>query len=507
MIPCCICGTMIASNNANMCVDCLRTQVDITEGIPKQLPLQWCRGCGRYHQPPSAWIDAPLESPRLLTLCLKKLRGLNKVKLVDAGFIWTEPHSRRIKVKLTIQREVFTSTILQQSFVVEYVVTGLQCGDCQKLQAQNTWTAVAQVRQKVNHKRTFFLVEQLILKHNAHTNTINIKEFPDGLDFYFHNRSHAVKFVEFLQSIVPIRYITAQKLISHDPKSNIYNYKYTFSVEIAPICRDDLICLPKKVAVSMGNIAPLVICHKVANVIRMVDPSDLQGASVTPAAYWQAPFRAIASRDQLIEYVVLDISRHPSRKTLGKLTLCDVQVARSRDFGVNDTTFLGRTHLGHLLHPGDTALGYDLTSSVFNPADIKALGHDGTTPDFFLVKKCYAVRQRRARPRHWELKQLDKEKVGVEELSTRALREIEAREASQYEQFLQELEEDPELRSKLNLYKKKDAERIAQKRKEELEEDADEFPEVELCELLDDLEITPSFPAPSHAPFDLLDDE
>jgi NMD protein affecting ribosome stability and mRNA decay len=29
--------------------------------------------------------------------------SLNQVKLVDAGFIWTEPHSMRLKVKLTIQ--------------------------------------------------------------------------------------------------------------------------------------------------------------------------------------------------------------------------------------------------------------------------------------------------------------------------------------------------------------------------------------------------------------------
>jgi len=41
-----------------------------------------------------------------LSLCLKKLKGLNKVRLVDAGFVWTEPHSKRIKVKLTIQKEV-----------------------------------------------------------------------------------------------------------------------------------------------------------------------------------------------------------------------------------------------------------------------------------------------------------------------------------------------------------------------------------------------------------------
>lgn len=29
-----------------------------------------------------------------------------KVRLVDAGFVWTEPHSKRLKVKLTIQKEV-----------------------------------------------------------------------------------------------------------------------------------------------------------------------------------------------------------------------------------------------------------------------------------------------------------------------------------------------------------------------------------------------------------------
>jgi len=44
-----------------------------------------------------------LESRELLSLCLKKLKGLNRVKLVDAGFVWTEPHSKRIKVCCYIQ--------------------------------------------------------------------------------------------------------------------------------------------------------------------------------------------------------------------------------------------------------------------------------------------------------------------------------------------------------------------------------------------------------------------
>lgn len=60
----------------------------------------------RYLQPPSTWVSAALESHELLAICLNRLKGLNKVHLVDAGFIWTEPHSKRIKVKLTVQKEV-----------------------------------------------------------------------------------------------------------------------------------------------------------------------------------------------------------------------------------------------------------------------------------------------------------------------------------------------------------------------------------------------------------------
>ncbi len=32
---------------------------------------------------------------------------------MDAGFIWTEPHSKRIKVKLSIQKEVKKGIITQ----------------------------------------------------------------------------------------------------------------------------------------------------------------------------------------------------------------------------------------------------------------------------------------------------------------------------------------------------------------------------------------------------------
>merc|ERR1712037_1021438 len=93
------CGTAIDPNPANLCVGCLRTQVDITEGIPKQVTIHFCKFCERYLQPPQAWIAAALESRELMALCLKKLKGLAAVKLIDASFLWTEPHSKKLKLK------------------------------------------------------------------------------------------------------------------------------------------------------------------------------------------------------------------------------------------------------------------------------------------------------------------------------------------------------------------------------------------------------------------------
>ena len=41
-----------------------------------------------------------------------------QVRLVDAGFVWTEPHSKRIKVKLTIQKEVRWQKRLTENAIV-----------------------------------------------------------------------------------------------------------------------------------------------------------------------------------------------------------------------------------------------------------------------------------------------------------------------------------------------------------------------------------------------------
>ena len=176
-ILCYNCGAPIDGTQAAgaLCSDCLKLTVDITQGIERDGVLFMCRDCDRWLSPPSQWVVAALESRELLALCLRKLRGLNKSRIIDASFIWTEPHSRRVKLKITVQQEAFEGTVLQQTFEVEFVQQWRQCPDCAKSYTHNTWRAVVQVRQKVPHKRTFLYLEQLILKQGAHKETINIK--------------------------------------------------------------------------------------------------------------------------------------------------------------------------------------------------------------------------------------------------------------------------------------------------------------------------------------------
>ncbi|EPQ31609.1 uncharacterized protein PFL1_00942 [Pseudozyma flocculosa PF-1] len=535
MVLCADCGTPITPNSANLCLSCLRNSVDITESIPKQATVNFCRNCERYLNPPISWVSAQLESRELLAICLKKLKGLNKVRLIDAGFIWTEPHSKRLRVKLTVQKEVFTSTILQQIFEVEYVVQYGQCPDCTRLAAKNTWRAMVQVRQKVAHKRTFLYLEQLILKHNAHRDTINIAERKDGLDFFYTQRAHAIKMVEFLSSVVPIRTTKSEQVISMDVHTSSTNYKFTYSVEIAPICKDELVCLPAKTAKQLGNIGQLVLCYKVTNSLRFIDPATLQMAEIPAEKYWRDPFPSLAAIPEMVEFLVLDIEPTGQYATNShggqnrKYEEADAQVSplNAGTFGEADAVYHTRTHLGSILQPGDTVMGYHLRVANFNSETWDSMPSD-RKPDVVLVKKSYPERKKRSKNRTWKLKSMAKEAedpavegaVGRGALGRRGGLDSQ-RVEKDYELFLRELEEDEEMRQNINLYRdpKKEEEARMKKQRlaelkaaklaalaagEELMDDAetddgmttdgesefgdDDAPRVRIDELLDDLE-------------------
>ncbi|GAU19655.1 hypothetical protein TSUD_185710 [Trifolium subterraneum] len=99
----------------------------------------------------------------------------------------------------------------------------------------------------------------------------------------------------------------------------------------------------------------------------------------------------LASRD-LVEYIVLDLEVVSSKVGSSEDTmsgteyvLADVHVARKSDFGMNDTMFSSRTHLGNLLKPGDHVLGYDLYMANRNDSEYDK--HKGHIPEVILIKK------------------------------------------------------------------------------------------------------------------------
>ena len=485
-ILCCNCGAPIdgTSSAGALCSDCVRLTVDISQGIQREGVLHICRDCERWLQPPAHWITAALESRELLALCLRKLRGLSKVRIIDASFIWTEPHSRRVKVKITVQQEAFQGTILQQTFEVEYVVNYHQCPDCAKSFTANTWRAIVQVRQKVPHKRTFLYLEQLILKHSAHKDTINIREAKDGLDFFFAQRNHADKFVDFLTSVAPVRVKKSQELISMDIHTSSKSYKFSYSVELVPICKDDLVALPIKLAKQIGNIAPLTLCHRVGTSVNLLDPSTLQTSDVSTPIYWRAPFTPLADVQELVEFVVMDIEPVNPPIQKGRFVLAEATVARVSDLGANDTTYFTRTHLGAILHPGDNVMGYHLTGTNFNNPNYEALEESNTyasqIPDVLLVKKAYARRKKnnKGKGRSWRVKRMTKDNEGEETAATTSGRKQDQdRVERDFEMFLRDVEENEDLRKEMALYKAQAKEK--QQRKKRLDAGSGDHMETE----------------------------
>jgi len=330
-----------------------------------------------------------------------------------------------------------------------------------------------------------------MLKHNAHRDATNIKETKDGLDFFFSQRNHAQRMIDFLTAVAPVRTKKSEELISQDIHTSTKSFKFTFSVELIPICKDDLICLPSKLAMSIGNISSLVLCQKVANSLHILDPNTLQTAEVATPIYWRTPFPTLADSQDLVEFVVLDIE--PLGRVKGKYILSDVQVARASDMGRNDTSYLVRSHLGGILHPGDSVLGYHLTAANYNDPNFEDLQrkHSERIPEVVLVKKFYP-RKKKHKNRNWKLRRMEKDQGEL--LPKKADQDKAERD---YEMFLRDVEEDVELRDALTLYKntrKTGGDRMVGVETNKMDEDESEeeesegLPQISMEELLDEFE-------------------
>jgi nonsense-mediated mRNA decay protein 3 len=437
-----------------------------------------------------------------MSFLLKKINGIPKdVKVVEADFVYTEEHSMRLKVRLTVQKELYAGAILQQQFIVEFIVQGMQCPDCAQSYTEHQWNVVVQVRQKVRHKRTFFFLEQLLLKHGICQKCIGIKEENGGLDFHWTTRNTAQVLTQFLQSVVPVRTSESKRLISHNEKDGTAHFKFTVMVEIVPLCRNDLVILPKATASAMGGITQPLLVYKVNTSVHLIDPTNLRVFELSGAQYWRTPFAPIMTSNQMIDFTILDVEREEEYTQRGQTIrvqqhsqafretkqfhLAECEVARSSDFGMNDNTTRTITHLGHVLRVGDNCLGYMPDNTTIDT------GRNTNLPEIILVKKNYVNRKNRAGKRKFKLKEL----IKADQENNRSQKSTE----KDLEDFMQELEEDTEMRGMIDIYKN-DSKRVPMTDNEDSD---DGFPEIQMDELLDEMA---NMGGPLDAPADAADE-
>jgi len=258
----------------------------------------------------------------------------------------------------------------------------------------------------------------------------------------------------------------SKKLVGTDDKSNISNFKYTNLVEICPLCKDDLLYLPAKLARQLGNISRLVLVKNISNLIHVIDPLSGQTASMSAEAFWRDPIRPIitAARSRLTRYIVLGkevavVERNVSKKSATRKQrnrLAAVTVAKESDLGVNDVQCEERSHLGYLMKAGDVCLGYDLVETQFVDDEAEDMRADGKLPDAIIVRKLYGGVANgdvnAAKMRMWRLQRLDVDVAEGMRTARASKRDVDEDDMDE-EDFLREVEADREMRVNMNLYK------------------------------------------------------
>lgn len=194
------------------------------------------------------------------------------------------------------------------------------------------------------------------------------------------------------------RHKTTRQLVSHDEQSGDSKYKYSNILELAPICKDDLVIMPDKLQKVLGGMGPLILVYKVTTSVHIVDVHTMRTHEIDSTHYWKHMFKALCTRDRLTRFIVLNVEEvdfdvNTSRAAAKqKFRMVRLEVARESEFGVNDRTFIVNTHLGEHINIMDTVLGYDLDQMTFQELDdyendAKKSKHQ--LPDIVIVKKTF----------------------------------------------------------------------------------------------------------------------
>jgi nonsense-mediated mRNA decay protein 3 len=209
MVACCLCGVDIEPNDAMMCLPCLRMEVaretqgslDAIEREVVRCPkcYQWKRDTLSMH-----YFAAELESVELLTHLVKRMRRLKDLNVKDASFVWTEPHSKRIRVRVDYEQDVLgQGAKISQTVVLEFTIRDHLCKNCGKLGTKDGWSSIVQIRQHALSVGVLLRLEKDVRESGLHLHAAQIGTTGSGLDMTFNEDKHAHDLVRFVRGRVP----------------------------------------------------------------------------------------------------------------------------------------------------------------------------------------------------------------------------------------------------------------------------------------------------------------
>ena len=298
-IVCCLCSAVIDANPRGTCEACLKKSLNIKTCIPTEFELVYCKECHRFLRPPYVKIER--ESADMMKLCLSRIKSYDKkIKIIDSNFIYTEPHSKVIKIKITIQKEI-EKNILSQDLIIEFKEKWNLCRDCQKLQTPHTWASCVQIRQRIPHKKTMLYLEQIILKNKMQKSSLYFKEANDGFDFFFSTRRAGEIFSNWIATVVPSKITYTKKYVSLSTST------FTYLVDVANVAKYDLFLLDKESYKKLGGIGPLLICTRLSSRTIFEDPRTFNHLYLDGNTFFKYKFNKFCNSNQLTEFLVLDV--------------------------------------------------------------------------------------------------------------------------------------------------------------------------------------------------------
>ena len=299
-IVCCLCSAVIDANPRGTCEACFKKSLNIKTCIPTEFEIQFCKECQRFLRPPYVKIER--ESADMMNLCLSRIKSYDKkVKIIDSNFIYTEPHSKVIKIKVTLQKEI-DKNLLSQNLIIEFKEKWGVCRDCQKLQTPHTWASCVQIRQRVPHKKTMLYLEQIILKNKMQKNSLDFQEATDGFDFYFSTRRAGEIFSNWIATTVPSKITYAKKYVSMSTST------FTYLVDVANVAKYDLFLLDKESFKKLGGIGPLLICTRLSSRTIFEDPRTFNHLYLDGNTFFKYKFNSFCNSNQLSEFLILDVN-------------------------------------------------------------------------------------------------------------------------------------------------------------------------------------------------------